>query len=527
MKFLDLFSGIGGIRLGLEQAGHECFGFVEWDKYARKSYEAMHDTTDEWTAHDITEVTDDQWSELNGKVNIIAGGSPCQAFSIAGQRKGFEDTRGTMFFQYARAVKNIQPEFFLFENVKGLLSHDKQNTIKTMLKTFDEIGYAVDFDIFNSKYYGVPQNRERIFILGKRKDLVDSECKYVIKSKKTLDKIKEWANDNISIANLLPDNDSLTVDSKLKDILEQEVDEKFYLSQERVDKLTFNLKEKESDIKLFGKLGGSFRSTNEVLDESGVSTCLNTMGGGDREPKVAQGVQYNRKDGDPSFTLTSQDRHGVMIKEATKKGYKLAKDGDAVNFQYPDSETRRGRVGKQVANTLEAGNVNQGVVCIDDQGRIKDEYKTHDIVPTLRAQPHGDEPKVVIPKKVIDEVRRIAEKNRKKEEIGITLKSNGDIRPHRMDVKKSGLSELNVNYENNSSYTTTSTHMPKVYGDSTDYRIRKLTPKECFRLQGFPDELFDKAQEVNSNSQLYKQAGNSVTVNVIHAIAETIKLEDE
>lgn len=509
MKFLDLFSGVGGIRLGLEQAGHECFGYVEWDKYARKSYEAMHDTKDEWTAHDITEVTDDQWLELNGKVNIIAGGSPCQAFSIAGHRKGFEDTRGTMFFQYARAVKHIQPEFFLFENVKGLLSHDKQNTIKTMLKTFDEIGYAVDLDIFNSKYYGVPQNRERIFILGKRKDLVKSECKYVIESKKTLDKIKEWANDNISIANLLPTNDNLTVGSKLKDILEQEVDEKFYLSQERVDKLTFNLKEKESDIKLFGKLEGNFRSTSEVLDESGVPTCLNTMSGGNREPKVAQGVQYNRKDGvgkqleqahtlsssdwrglnrnqnqtavlevrpvltpdrlnkrqngrrfkedgDPSFTLTSQDRHGVMIKEATKQGYALATDGDAVNFQYPDSETRRGRVGNQVANTLEAGNVNQGVVCIDDQGRKKDEYKTYDIVPTLRAQSHENEPKV-----------------------------------------------------------------------TEGYRIRKLTPKECFRLQGFPDELFDKAQKVNSNSRLYKQAGNSVTVNVIHAIAEMIKLEDE
>lgn len=173
LKFLDLFAGIGGFRLGLERAGHECVGYVEWDKYARKSYEAIHNTEGEWTRNDITSVTDNEWRELRGSVNIVVGGSPCPSFSIAGKRLGFEDTRGTLFFQYANAVKQIQPEYFLFENVKGLVSHDKGKTIRTVLSTFDEIGYAVDFDILNSKYYGVPQNRERIFIVGKRKDLVN------------------------------------------------------------------------------------------------------------------------------------------------------------------------------------------------------------------------------------------------------------------------------------------------------------------------------------------------------------------
>lgn len=135
----------------------------------------MHNTEGEWTRNDIMEVSDEEWQELRGTVNLVAGGTPCQSFSIAGKRLGFEDTRGTLFFYYANAIKQIQPEYFMFENVKGLLSHDKGNTIKTILKTFDEIGYAVDFDIFNSKYYGVPQNRERIFIVGKRKDLIHDQ----------------------------------------------------------------------------------------------------------------------------------------------------------------------------------------------------------------------------------------------------------------------------------------------------------------------------------------------------------------
>src|SRR5699024_6431845 len=175
MNFLDLFAGIGGFRLGMEQAGHKCIGYVEFDKFARQSYEAMHDTKGEWTKHDITTVTDDEWRKLRGKVDIVCGGSPCQSFSMAGARRGFEDTRGTLFFNYVNAVKQVQPKYFLYENVKGMINHDRGNTIKTSLLAFSEIGYEIDFDVFNSKYYGVPQNRERLFILGKRSDLVTDE----------------------------------------------------------------------------------------------------------------------------------------------------------------------------------------------------------------------------------------------------------------------------------------------------------------------------------------------------------------
>lgn len=167
MNFLDLFSGIGGFRLGLERAGHTPVGWVEIDKFARQSYQAIHDTTGEWTAEDITKVTDEEWREFNGKVDIIAGGFPCQAFSIAGKRMGFLDsTKVTLFFDVARAAKQIKPRYLFLENVKGLLNHDSGNTFRTILNTLDELGYDVEWHVLNSKDFGVPQNRERVYIIG-------------------------------------------------------------------------------------------------------------------------------------------------------------------------------------------------------------------------------------------------------------------------------------------------------------------------------------------------------------------------
>lgn len=184
MKFLDLFAGIGGFRLAMEQAGHKCVGFVEWDKFARKSYEAMHDTKGEWTAHDITKVTDAEWRDLRGSVDVICGGFPCQAFSVAGKRRGFDDTRGTMFFEIARATKEIKPRILLLENVKGLLSHENGSTFATILSTLDELGYDAEWQVLNSKDYSVPQHRERVFIVGYLRD----ECRREVLPIRTADR---------------------------------------------------------------------------------------------------------------------------------------------------------------------------------------------------------------------------------------------------------------------------------------------------------------------------------------------------
>ena len=343
MNFLDLFAGIGGFRLGMERAGHKCVGYCEIDKYARLSYNAIHNTEGEIDFKDITEVTNEEFRKLRGSVDVICGGFPCQAFSIAGNQLGFEDARGTLFYEIARAAEQIKPRYLFLENVRNLLSHDKGKTFARMLKILDELGYDAEWQVLNSKNFGVPQNRERVFIVGHLR----GECTYRV----------------------------FPIRGK---------DEKFNT---------------DGEINQVGNIGksdnfGGNPQVTRVYDINGISPTFNTMQGGGREPKI-------------------------LVKEATKQGYAVADVGDSINFSHPDSKTRRGRVGKNIANTL---------LTSDEQG-------------------------VVL----------------------------------------------------------------------SDYKIRKLTPRECWRLQGFPDWAFDKAQAVNSNSQLYKQAGNSVTVNVIEEIAKRLK----
>ncbi len=403
MKFIDLFSGIGGFRSALEMNGHECLAFAEIDKYARQSYKAIYNTEDEQEWHDVTRITDDDFRHFKNKADIIVGGFPCQAFSIAGKRKGFEDTRGTLFFEIARAIKEVQPSYVLLENVKGLFSHDGGRTFGTIIQTLDELGFITEWGLFNSKYWGVPQNRERVYILATRKD------KY--KEPLLFDLVKQQTE----------------VTTRLIDALEDEVDEKYYLSEEKTKKLTL-------DHDLACKLNMyNYNERDKVHSVNKISPTLNTMQGGDRQPKIAiptltpdrinkrQNGRRFKEDGEPMFTLTSQDKHGIAVREATKQGYAIAEQGDSVNVSFPTSTTRLGRVGKQIAQTLQAGEVNQGVVM-------------------------------------------------------------------------------------------------------KDIRIRKLTPLECWRLQGFTDEQFYKAKDSGvSNSQLYKQAGNSVTVNVVDVIVKQLK----
>jgi DNA (cytosine-5)-methyltransferase 1 len=398
----------------------------------------------------------------------------------------------------------------LLENVKGLVGHDGGKTLDTIIQTLAEIGYTVDFEVMNSKYFGVPQNRERIFIVAVRNDLIEpsewnvgKRSDVVAKGKR---RIKELSVKTFNFD--WPAQDQVTV--RLRDILESDVDERFYLSEEK------------------------------------------------------------------TANLVAQLENALAIKEATKQGYAVAEEGDAVNFQFPDSKTRRGRVGKQLANTLEASGINQGVVesqmlgHIDGSGHdiCRRVYSEAGVAPTVPTGSSGNTtPKVAEPiiygnlnhygndqmnrvysadgisptitvvsgggreQKIAEEVRihltedvrKIVAKSRPNDEIGISFKENGDIRPHRMDVKKSGISELNINHENNASFTVTSAHAPKIYGVTTRYRIRKLTPRECFRLQGFPDSEFDKLTASGiSNSQLYKMAGNAVTVNVISALGRRL-----
>ena len=159
MKFFDLFAGIGGFRVGLEAHGHECVGSCEIDVYARKVY--AKNFGHEPRYKDVRDINTEDLPEFD----ILCAGFPCQSFSLAGNRKGFEDTRGTLFFEIARLVKEKRPSILLLENVKGLLSHDEGKTFGIIIQTLDELGYDVEWQLLNRKYF-VPQNRERIFIIG-------------------------------------------------------------------------------------------------------------------------------------------------------------------------------------------------------------------------------------------------------------------------------------------------------------------------------------------------------------------------
>ena len=191
MKYLSLFSGIGGFELGIQQAyetstkpkqlqredlrseghinslksgvrkqQHTCIGFSEIDKYATEIYSKHFPNHKNYG--DITTINEKELPEFD----LLVGGFPCQSFSIAGKRGGFDDTRGTMFFEIARIVREKQPRLLLLENVKGLLSHDKGNTFRTIISTLNDLGYDIQWQVLNSKNHGVPQNRERVFIIG-------------------------------------------------------------------------------------------------------------------------------------------------------------------------------------------------------------------------------------------------------------------------------------------------------------------------------------------------------------------------
>lgn len=446
LKFLDLFSGLGGFRTGLESVGFEAYGWVEWDKFARQSYEAIHDTEGEWTRTDITDVTDEEFSELEGEVELITGGFPCQTFSYAGQRKGFDDTRGTMFFEIARAAKHIRPKYMLLENVKGLVSHNKGDTLDTIFKVLNDLGYIVDFEILNSKYFGVPQNRERIFIVAVRDDLIEPE-EWIIEGDNVVAKgkrrIKEydWARTfNFDYPQ------GWELDLKLKDIMEPEVEERFYLNKEQTDKLVLNSSGIESDIKQVARYDSPTRkNTNQYRTYSpeGISPSLTSMGGGGREPHVMTEVK------DVGFI----DRRGT---------------------------------GKQhQSNTV---------------------YNEEGLSPTMQARDYKDPAKVLIGA------------SRGRNPANPSDRTTGAPTEQRLEIN-----------ENGTSNTLTSVQKDNyVVEIGQDITIRKLTPKECFRLQAFTDDQFMKAQEDGlSNTQLYKQAGNAVTVNVIIELAKKIKKLDK
>ena len=649
MKFIDLFSGIGGFRSALEELGHECIAFSEIDKFAIKSYKAIYDTDGEIELGNISEISDEYISKLQGEVDLVVGGSPCQSFSVAGNRGGFEDTRGTLFFDYARTVSDIKPKYFIYENVKGMISHDKSNTVKTVLNTFNELGYYIDFNIFNSKYYGVPQNRERIYIVGKRKDLVPSPKFHEKKKRKVkVDEIHNWAVEHIEFVELLPELKS-NVDTRLIDVLEDDVDESFYLTKKQTQNMSI-------DDDLSGRLNQyNFRERDIIHSPYKVSPTLNTMQGGDRQPKIAiksfkeivevrkyevpieelQKILRESKDKtkltinqisttldipktkvehwfrtDSSFSIPDREvwyklKHLLEIEtsefdkaitefvlkesefDTTNRVYdpnhlsptinsttepKIAVVGNTSRTNHnshniydsdglaPTISARDYKGPKQVleyANFLKVVNSDINYYAYDDYvisenaaekiGKISDNHyayidpKIIELRNNLKLIINNEETQAEILMKTEDDgvYRSLEVFNEFDDEITSKIsfgrfgKQAVETLVSNIDVAKYGdtINAFNRTLDTSGISPTLTTRpdgfKTAILPVTKEIRIRKLTPLECWRLQGFSDEQFDKAQQAGlSNSQLYKQAGNAVTVNVVKYIADHLLEED-
>lgn len=548
----------------------ELVNFCEFDKYATKSYCAIHNVDESKNLGDITKVDE---TELDN-FNMICGGSPCQDFSVAGKQKGsvwtckdcvddngkhfeynpltvhwskrdccpncgsknIEKTRSSLLVEYLRVVRSNRPNFGIYENVKNIVGKQfKDTTFKLFTDELEEYGYNVYWKVLNAKNYGIPQNRERVYLLFIKKDLDNGKFEFPE-----------------------PFDNGL----RLKDLLEDEVDEKFYISDEKVERFITNLNDKNSllydpcQVKREGKSREyseyaptltsrdykDLRLVNEnvvrqvgnisdcngawdnpqvgrVYDVSGCSPTLNTCSGGGHEPKVIQvgklnssqdgvvidengiapthtaghgntpkvlkigninpsgngmnGSVYSENGLSPTLTTNKGEGNKVAIKQATKQGYIECEVGGVADLSYPDSKTRRERV-QDNGNTCPT-------ITATETGICKTEPKERFFKQALETLNEND------------------------------CKPGDTINAFNKHVDKSG-------------YSPTLTTRPEGFKTAilpvTDnIRIRKLTPRETFRLMGFSDENFDAAQKAGvSNSQLYKQAGNSIVVDVLYYI---------
>lgn len=472
LKVLELFAGIGACSKALENLGieHEIADCVEIDKYAVKSFNAVHGT--DFEPQDIT-----KWDK-DIECDLIMHGSPCQDFSVAGKQAGGDKdsgTRSSLMYETLRIVEKLKPKYVIWENVKNLISKKHRHNFDAYLEAMEKLGYKNYYQVLNAKNYGVPQNRERVFTVSILCDKIvyDDYNSNVRTDQDTIGTLTTncgaqaprngWKiieeKTNFQFPEPIP------LEKKLKDVLEKEVDEKYYISDAMMDyfmgmnqrpskfprkeRFLANINRKNQDIgnsvttnagqrptdnfvvddmyknrelRVYGKTAPTLRSERtglKVVEPFVVaSRGRNPDNPSDRTTGAPTEQRLEPKyDGTTNTITTVQKDNYVAVRTANKTGYDVAKDGDGVDLAYPKSTTRRGRVGHGVSKTL----------------------------PTSGSQ-----------------------------------------------------------------------------GVLDGFRIRKLTPKECWRLMGFDDADFEKAAKVNSNTQLYKQAGNSIVVDVLEAILKEL-----
>lgn len=455
MKFIDFFAGIGGFRRGLELAGHKCVGFCEWDKFAAASYTSMHLITEEqrqelskftikkrqkeilkeeyrngeWYANDIRNVD----AKSLPMADCWCFGAPCQDFSIAGKRAGLDGDRSSLIREIFRLLEEQKeenrPEWLIYENVKGMLSSNRGLDYLSILSEMDRLGYDIEWQNINSKWF-VPQNRERIYTVGHLRRFG---------RRKVLPVTGADGENNIQII-----GHRKGYRKNMQTFSDQGITEAILTCQGEG-------REHHVAVKIIGTTNNSRNSANNVNCIDGcMSTILSRDYKGaqmlaipvltpDRAEKRQNGRRF-KENGEPMFTITAQDRHGVAM--------------DVIGRLYHQGKTH------------------QGDEIFNPQGEIG----------CMKATQYKNPPKTLLKVKL------------DKKENGIYIEM------------PRGFLVYCVWYEKYNCYIT----------------VRKLTPKECFRLQGWTDDYFEKAAFVNSDSQLYKQAGNGVTVNVVREIGRKI-----
>lgn len=483
IKLLSLFSGIGAFEKALTNIGepYEIINYCEIDKYASKAYSLIHNLDEKMNLKDVTTV---KTADLPHDIDFITYGFPCQDISQAGKQKGFTNengdlTRSGLFFEALRIIEETQPKIAIAENVKALTGKRFKAEFKIVLDNLNDAGYTNYWAVLNAKDYGVPQNRERVFIISIRNDInhgFNFPKKYELKL-------------------------------RLKDLLETDVDEKYYLSEKALEGLIKHAERNKQNGSGFGA---------KFIDENDIAFSLTT-------------------------NPTHKNSNFLKVKNATKKGYSEAHAGDYVNLQYPESETRRGRVGEGMAQTLCC--TDQNGVVVDNKADIKQVgqmypnsgnpqagriYDCNGISPSLDTCSGGNRmPKIVC----CAASRGRGANNAQQLEYRFDDCSNALT-----TVQKDNLIVETVIVKNQAREITKQTdvasclmardykgfgnqEMTAVIEYANNLWIRRLTPKECFRLMGFSDCDIDILIDNGiSNTQLYKMAGNSIVVDVLEEI---------
>lgn len=505
LRYLSLFSGIGAFEKALTNLGvnYELVNYCEIDKYASKSYSAIHGISESKNLWDITKVN---VFDLPTNIDLLTYGFPCQDISLAGKQKGmFNDdgtlTRSGLFFKALDVIECVKPKIAIAENVKALTSKKFTEEFKIVLDSLEKAGYHNYWKVLNAKDYGIPQNRERVFIVSIRKDIDH---------------------------NIFEFPKPYSLEKRLKDFLEPHVDEKYYLSDDLISKVV----SWKAHQKPFEK----------VLVNKSISPTLTARGAGENHSGM---ILYS----DTLEDTSNLQNDCLQIREKTKKGYSEAQDGDGVYINRP--EQKRGVVQKGMIQTIKTspdiGVVVKENIDVSNDKSLWTETQAKMITEDLNVKRY-------IGSDIIDEFKEgqcaninfpngYGHGNRVSDNcFTITTSSGSNLIVKTKNKRIYKIIEDNDLSDKDPSFLdiynqkvihdecgTLKAGMDQSQGNIiyNQLRIRKLTPKECYRLMGFSDEAFEKAKAVpTSNTQLYKQAGNSIVVDVLEEIF-LMMLDDE